>query len=69
MLIDGFTSEMKSWSIGHLLNGSEHLHWVLDLEDEVHSIWLIGRSVAFKNARAVLFLEVGHSGQRFSVEI
>ena len=30
---------MKSQSIAHLLNGSEHVYWILDLEGEVHSIW------------------------------
>ena len=39
--IDGFTSQMKSQSIAYLLNGSEHIYWILDLEDEVHSIWVI----------------------------
>ena len=24
-----------------LLSGSEHIYWILDLEDEVHSIWII----------------------------
>ena len=37
--IDGFTSGMKSQSIAHLLIESAHIHWILDLEDEVHSIW------------------------------
>ena len=30
---------MKSQSITYLLNGSEHIYWILDLENEVHSIW------------------------------
>ena len=30
---------MKPQSIAHLLNGSEHIYWILDLEGEVHSIW------------------------------
>ena len=42
--IDGFTSKMKSQSIAYLLNGSEHIYWILDLEDEVHSIWVIWTS-------------------------
>ena len=37
--IDGFTLKMKSQSIAYLLNGSEHIYWILDLEGEVHSIW------------------------------
>ena len=44
--IDSFTLKMKSQSIAYLLNGSEHIYWILDLEDEVHSIqmfiWTIG---------------------------
>ena len=42
--IDGFTLKMKSQSIAYLLNGSEHIYWILDLEDEVHSIWVIWTS-------------------------
>ena len=37
--IDGFTLKMKSQSIACLLNGSEDINWILDLEGEVHSIW------------------------------
>jgi hypothetical protein len=39
--IDGFTSKRKSHSIAYLLNGSEHIYWILELENEVHSIWII----------------------------
>ena len=38
-LIGGVTLTMKPKSIAHLLNGSGHIYWVLDLEGEVHSIW------------------------------
>ena len=44
MPIEGLTSKMKSQSIVRLLNGSEHIHWILDLQDEVHSIWVIWTS-------------------------
>ena len=37
--VDGFTLEMKSQSIAYLLSGSAHIHWILDLEDEVDLIW------------------------------
>ena len=37
--IDGFTLIMKPQSIAYLLNGSEHIYWILALEGEVHSIW------------------------------
>ena len=30
---------MKCQSIAYLLNESEHIYWILDLEGEVHSIW------------------------------
>ena len=30
---------MKPWLIAYLLPGSEHICWILDLKDEVHSIW------------------------------
>jgi hypothetical protein len=48
---DGFTSKRKSQSIAYLLNGSEHAHWILDLENEVHSIWIWTRGL--KNARVM----------------
>ena len=35
---------MKSQSIVHLLNESDNIYWILDLEDEVHSIWVIWTS-------------------------
>ena len=37
--IDGFTSGIKSQSIGNLRIGSAHIYWILDSESEVHSIW------------------------------
>ena len=36
--IDGFTTKRKSQSIVYFLNGSEHIYWVLDFDNEVHSI-------------------------------
>ena len=36
--IGGFTLAMKPQSIAHLLNGNEHMYWILGLEGEVHSI-------------------------------
>jgi hypothetical protein len=36
--IDGFTFGIKSQSITYFLDESAHLYWILDLEDEVHSI-------------------------------
>ena len=48
----------KSIAIKHayLLNGSEHIYWILDLEGEVHSIWDLGK-MAFKKARTMIFLK------------
>ena len=37
--IGGFTLTMKPQLIAHLLNGSEHIYWILDLQGEVHSTW------------------------------
>jgi hypothetical protein len=37
--IGGFILSVKSQSIACLLNGSEHIYWILDLEGKVHSIW------------------------------
>ena len=39
--VDGFTLKMNSQSISYLLNGSEHVYWILDLEDEMHPLWVI----------------------------
>ena len=39
--VDNFTLKRKSQSIAYLLNESEHIHWILDLENEVHSIRVI----------------------------
>ena len=35
----GFILKVRSQSIAYLLNGSEHIFWILDLEGEVHSIY------------------------------
>jgi hypothetical protein len=32
---------MKSQSIAYLLNESERVYWILDMEDEVYSIWVM----------------------------
>jgi hypothetical protein len=36
--------QMKSQSIAYLLDESEHIYWILDLGDEMHSIWGLWRS-------------------------
>ena len=63
--IDDFTSKMKSWSIDHLSSRNEHIYWILDLEDEVHSNlgymdkWPSRMQGQTKNSK------VGRSGQQF----
>ena len=42
--IGSFTSKTKSQSFVYLLNESELIYWILDLEDEVHLIWVIWTS-------------------------
>ena len=37
--IGDFNSKTKSQSVASLLNGSEHIYWILDLEGGVHSMW------------------------------
>ena len=37
--IVSFTSKMKPQSIAYLLNESEHMYWILNLGDDMHSIW------------------------------
>ena len=64
--IDGFTLKMKSQSIAYLLNGSEHIYWILDLEGEVHSIWDLWIS-GLQECKGNGFFEVGQGGQQFSV--
>ena len=39
--IASFTSKMKSQSMDYLLTGSKKIYWSMDLEDEVHSIWIL----------------------------
>ena len=42
--IDNSTSKRKSQSIAYLFNESEHIYCILNLEDELHSIWIIWTS-------------------------
>ena len=51
-----FHSEIEFQSIAYLLNGSEHICWILDLEDEVHSIWDLWISgLQERKGRAMVF--------------
>ena len=57
--IDGFTLKMKYQSIVYLLNGSEHIYsgfWTLKMKCTRYGLY---GQVAFKNARVILFLEIG----------
>ena len=60
--IDSFTLKMKSQLIVYLLNESEHIYRIVDLEIEVHSIWVMCTNT-LKKCRAILFFEVGRNRQ------
>ena len=57
--IDGFTLKIKSHSIAYLLNENEYIYWILDLEDEVHSIWIIWTSSLHECKRNFIFSKSG----------
>ena len=59
--IDNFTLIMKSLPIAYLLNGSEHIYWILDLEGEVHSIWDLWLS-GLQECKGNGFFEDGRTG-------
>ena len=42
--IGHFTSKIESQSIAYFLYVNEHIYWIWDLEDELHSIWVIWTS-------------------------
>jgi len=62
--IDGFTSKVKYQLIAYSLNGSEHIYWILDLEDEVHSIWAIWTS-GLDEWKGIFFSKSGIVGSSF----
>ena len=62
--IDGFTLEMKSQSIAYLLNGSEHIYWIWDLEGEVQLVWDLCVS-GLQECKGKDFFEVGRAGSSF----
>ena len=67
--IDDFTSKMKSQSIDHLSSRSEHIYWILDLEDEVHSSLGYMDKWPSRMQRQTKNSKVGRSGQQFYVGI
>ena len=63
--IGGLTLKMKSKSIAYLLNKNEHIYWIWDLENEVHSIWDLWISGLQKCKDNYDFFEVGQVGNNF----
>jgi len=55
---------MESQSIVYLLNVNEHIYWIWDLEDEVHSIWDLWVS-GLQECKGNDFFEVGWAGNNF----
>ena len=62
--ICGFTLKMKSQPIAYLLNGSEDIYWILDLEGEVHSIWDLWIN-GLQECKGNGFFKVGRAGSSF----
>ena len=62
--IGSFTLKMKSESIAYLLNGSEHIYWILNLEGEMHSIWDLWIS-GLQECKGNGFFEVRRMGNSF----
>ena len=65
--IDSFTSKMKSQSFAYLFNVGEHIYWILDLEDEVHSIWVIWTSGLQECKSSLYFSKWGVVGRERSL--
>ena len=59
-----FTLKMKSQLIAYLLNVSEHIYLILDLEGEVHTIWHLWIS-GLQECKGNGFFEVGRVGNNF----
>ena len=60
----GFTLKSKFRSIAYLLNVSEHIYWIWDLEDEVHSIWDLWTS-GLQECKGNDFFKIGRVGSNF----
>ena len=61
--IGGFSLKMKSQSIAYLLNGNEHIYWILDIEGEVHSIWDLWIS-GLQECKGNGYFEVERAGKK-----
>jgi hypothetical protein len=59
-----FTLKMKSQSFAYVLNGSEHIYWILNLEGEVHSIWGLWIN-GLQECKGNGFSEIGQAGNNF----
>ena len=66
-IFSGFTLRIKSQSIVYLLNGSEHIYWILELEDEVQSIWGLWTCGLQECKGKCFFLKSGKVGNIFQV--
>jgi hypothetical protein len=62
--IGGFTLKIKSHSIAYLLNGSDYIYWILDLEGEVHIIWDLWIN-GLQEYKGNGFFAVGQVGNNF----
>ena len=43
------------------------MHWILDLEVEVHSIWVFVEKATFKNGRTTFFLKSSGANNNFQL--
>jgi hypothetical protein len=55
---------MKSQSVVELPTRSAHIHWILNLEGEVHSIWELWSS-NLQECKGNIFLKLGGAGNMF----
>ena len=62
--IGGFPLKTKSQSIVYLLNRSEDMNWILDLNDEVYSIWDLWIN-DLQECKDNDFFEVGRASNNF----
>ena len=64
--IDSFTSKRKSQSFAYIFNENKHMYEILDLENSINIYIQYGliEQAVIKNARAILFFEVGQSREQ-----
>ena len=63
--IDGFTSGMNSQLVAYLLSGSAHIYIGFETLKVKCTHYGNYSQMAFKNARAMLFLKLGGAGNNF----